>query len=80
MRWCSNDCHPKPMWCGRKNCMNRADYAAKYGGTNFNKDNKNNAEGSEKVQPMSKDFKIALAAMTTKEDYETLSKQFFSGN
>ena len=28
MTWCNNDCHEKrPMWCGRKNCRNRADHA-----------------------------------------------------
>ena len=29
MRWCSNDCHPQPMWCGRKNCMNKVEFAKK---------------------------------------------------
>ena len=77
MKWCTNDCHPKPMWCGRKNCMSRAEYAAKYGGKN--RENKNREQEKEKPQ-LSKDFKIALAAMTTKEDFESLQGQFFSGN
>ena len=29
MKWCTNDCHPKPMWCGRKNCLSKADFARK---------------------------------------------------
>ena len=29
MKWCTNDCHEKPMWCGRSTCLNRADYAAR---------------------------------------------------
>ena len=29
MQWCTNDCHPKPMWCGRSNCLNKAEYMAK---------------------------------------------------
>jgi hypothetical protein len=29
MGWCKNNCHPKPMWCGRKNCLNREEYAVK---------------------------------------------------
>ena len=28
-RWCSNDCHPQPMWCGRKNYMNKVEFAKK---------------------------------------------------
>ena len=30
--------------------------------------------------PVSEDFKIALAAMTSSEDFETLKNQFFQGN
>ena len=77
MKWCTNDCHPRPMWCGRKNCLNRAEYTAKYGARNKEDSTK---EERNKKQPMSKDFKIAMAAMTTKEDYESLKGQFFSGN
>ena len=29
---------------------------------------------------VSKDFRIALAAMTSAEDFDQLEKQFFSGN
>eukprot|EP00957_Ditylum_brightwellii_P042860 3244292-Ditylum_brightwellii.AAC.1 len=25
-KWCKNDCHPKPMWCPRPNCMSREAY------------------------------------------------------
>ena len=31
MKWCNNNCHPKPMWCGRKNCLNRKEYAKNMG-------------------------------------------------
>ena len=27
MKWCTNNCHPKPMWCGRKKCLNIVDYS-----------------------------------------------------
>ena len=75
MRWCTNDCHPKPMWCGRSNCLNKAEYAAKNGG------GRKNEKKEEKPQnlPVSEDFKIALAAMTSTEDFETLKNQFFQG-
>ena len=72
MRWCSNDCHPKPMWCGRKNCMNRAEYAEKMK-SRKETETKNKSEVSE-------DFKIALAAMTSADDFASLKDQFFSGN
>ena len=78
MKWCSNDCHPKPMWCGRENCVNRAEYAARNGG-------RKKGEQAEKSKHngnagVSEDFKIALAAMTSNQDFETLKSQFFPGN
>ena len=60
------------MWCGRSNCLNKADYAASNGGRR--KDEKR-VENSKK-NPISDDFKIALAAMTSSEDFETLKSQF----
>ena len=30
MNWCKNDCHARPMWCGRKNCLNRSDFAKEW--------------------------------------------------
>ena len=67
------------MWCGRKNCLNKADFAAKMN------DSKNVSEGGATRQPESKgainnDFKIALAAMCSSDDYKTLEQQFFQGN
>ena len=78
MKWCANNCHPKPMWCGRKNCLNREDYAAKNGGTKGGEEaEKGKSTGNVGV---SSDFKIALAAMTSSQDFETLKSQFFPGN
>ena len=34
MEWCEKNCHPKPMWCGRQNCLSREEYAAKMGNSN----------------------------------------------
>mmetsp|Transcript_6488 Transcript_6488/g.9409 ORF Transcript_6488/g.9409 Transcript_6488/m.9409 type:complete len:137 (-) Transcript_6488:42-452(-) len=75
MRWCTNDCHPKPMWCGRSIFLNKAEYAASNGGK---PKDKKEVEPFKKP-PISDDFKIALPAMTSSEDYETLS-QFLKGN
>ena len=77
MRWCTNDCHPKPMWCGRKNCLNKADFARKMeerekGGT----EKKDSAPGGAQY---SKDFKIALAAMMSAEDFKAIKSQFMQG-
>ena len=84
MTWCTNDCHPQPMWCGRKNCLNRADFAKKMqesqnkGGKFENNSVKENENG--KNNNHSSEFKIALAAMCSEEDYQLLEKQFFSEN
>ena len=67
MKWCKNDCHDKPMWCGRKNCLGRADYSAAW--------KKRNAGKSNSEKPSS-EFKIALAAMTSPEDFAALQEQF----
>ena len=74
MNWCKNDCHDKPMWCGRKNCLNRSDYSAEWKKRNENKnkvkDNDDSSTGS------SNEFKIALAAMTSADDFAALQEQF----
>ena len=70
MKWCKNDCHTKPMWCGRKNCLNRTDYAAVW----KKKNEKKNTEPS--YDKPSNEFKIALAAMTSPEDFAALQEQF----
>ena len=70
MKWCKNDCHERPMWCGRKNCMNRSEYSAAWKKKNESKESENTYEGS------SSEFKIALAAMTSPEDFAALQEQF----
>ena len=67
------------MWRGRPNCMSRAEYAeamaSKRNGTGKKTDDK-----KEWVKPkISNDFRIALAALTTAEDFASLEEQFFSG-
>ena len=74
MNWCTNDCHPRPMWCDRKSCLNKADFSAMM---------KQRREGKRKEKPdenFSQDFKIALQAITTAEDFKMISKQFLQGN
>ena len=67
------------MWCGRKNCINRAEYAAAMQKKCDNKDSGNGgATPSDDSRPnVSKEFKIALAALTSAEDYASLEEQFF---
>ena len=72
MKWCTNDCHDQPMWCGRKNCLGREDFKTMM--------DKRSGKESERVSETkigaSDDFKIALAAMVSPEDLETLTSQF----
>lgn len=84
MRWCSNDCHPRPMWCGRKNCLNKADFAKRMQdsqnkGGKTNATQREKAEGGSNYKPSS-EFKIALSAMCSEEDFKHLEEQFFSEN
>ena len=73
MKWCKNDCHPRPMWCGRKNCMNRAEYAAEW-----KKKNETKKKDEHNNDFSSSEFKIALAAMTSADDFAALQEQFGS--
>ena len=73
MTWCNNDCHEKrPMWCRRKNCRNRAD------NTKFvaDKNSGGASSGSDSKMIATDDFKIALAAMFSEEDFAALKGQF----
>ena len=63
------------MWCARKNCLDKADFAKQM---EKEKDTSGNlGQGANKIS-MSKDFKIALAAMTSADDYKSLMSQFSS--
>ena len=74
MKWCKKDCHDKPMWCGRKNCLGRAEFAE---AMKKRKETKQGGTSSEnKRNDFADDFKIALAAMTSAEDYHILTEQF----
>ena len=80
MKWCTNDCHDKPMWCGRKNCINKTDFASMMKSKKEDKEGSGNKnDGATQLdKDFSKDFKIALAAMTSEDDFETLREQFMS--
>ena len=72
MNWCSNDCHDQLMWRGRKNCLNRAGYSKEW---QKKKEGKSTSGDGAKS---SAEFKIALAAITSTEDFEALQEQFAS--
>ena len=74
MQWYKNDCHEKPMWYGRKNCLGKADFSKIM---HKRKEEKSVAANSK--NDFSGDFKIALATMTSVEDFKSLSGQFLSG-
>jgi len=64
MNWCSNDCRDKPMLCGRRTCLNRADYSKEW---QKKKEGKSILEDGAKS---SAEFKIALAGIISTEDFE----------
>ena len=70
IKWCKNDWHDQPMWYGRKNCLNRADYPAVQ--------KKKNAENESKPDDHNDNskFKISLADMTSPEDFAVLQELF----
>ena len=79
MNWCSKDCHQQPMWCGRKRCLSKAEYAVAMNDKRNGTERKTPAVEGNGGRGISNDFKIALAALTTPEDFASLEQQFFSG-
>eukprot|EP00957_Ditylum_brightwellii_P010736 813487-Ditylum_brightwellii.AAC.1 len=73
-KWCTNDCHAKSMWCTCNPCYNRANLKEKMRKKKEEKESK----GSEKKYQPSKDFKIALSAMLSDEDFKMLDSQFLN--
>ena len=67
------------MWCGRSNCLNRADYAGKM---QKQRDAKSGDEDSSQQNggKFSEDFKISLATMIPSADFESLEIQFMTSN
>ena len=58
------------MWCPRQNCLNKADFKKKM-------DEKRDAKSSD-GGTFSDDFKVALAAITSNDDYKAIEEQFFA--
>ena len=55
MKWCMNDCHEQPMWCGRKNCLGKAEFAK---AMQKRKESKQSAVLSGKKKDFAEDFKL----------------------
>eukprot|EP00957_Ditylum_brightwellii_P168615 12834136-Ditylum_brightwellii.AAC.2 len=71
-RWCTNNCHPKPMWCTCTNCLNRADFAAKMA-----KEKEGGGRGGDtKKMKATNDFCIALPALVLGNSFKALKMQF----
>ena len=75
MKWCTNNCHEKAMWCGRKNCLNREDFAAN---AKRKRGDSDETGGRGDTNNVTKDFKIALAAINSPIDYKMLEEQFLA--
>ena len=80
MKWCKNDCHDKPMWCGCKTFINKAKYAKKMQEERHKAKGSSDSSSGSGDMKVSEDFKIALQAMTLSDDFKMLEKQFLSGN
>ena len=73
IKWCTKDCHDKPMWCGRKNCPGRAEFAE---AMKRRKEEKRSKTTYGPKKNFADDFKTALAAMTSAEDFWMLQEKF----
>eukprot|EP00957_Ditylum_brightwellii_P123592 9422549-Ditylum_brightwellii.AAC.2 len=71
-KWCTNNCHTKPMWCVCNPCYNRADFKKKMKEKKEEKESK----GVEKKYQPSNNFKIAQSLMLSDKDFKMLEAQF----
>jgi len=69
MNWSKNNCHAKLMWCGRKNCLNRSDFAKEWDKKKKDKDTVGND-----INSASSKFKISLATITSPKDLKALQE------
>eukprot|EP00957_Ditylum_brightwellii_P192338 14642137-Ditylum_brightwellii.AAC.1 len=71
-KWCKNDCHSKSLWCPRTNCLNRKEYKEQI--------QSEGADGKSTGGKLNaiKDFKVALAALVSDNEYKTLAEQFLN--
>ena len=74
-KWCHSDCHEKPMWCGRKVCLNKAEFMASRKRDGGKKPGGN--AGTETKGGISNKFRLALAAITSDDDFAALEQEFF---
>ena len=79
MKWCKNDCHKQPMWCGRRNCMNKEEFAHHMRNKREKGPKKERQEGDKSKGgiKVNDEFKMALAALTSPEDFAILDELFF---
>ena len=66
-KWCSKDYHKKPIWYDRPSCLSKEEFKVK---KPAERDGKADNTG------LLIDFKVALAAVTSDEDYKALEAQF----
>ena len=64
------------MCCGRTNCLGKTDFSAMM---QKKKEEKRGGILSGQKKDFTGDFKIALAAMTSAEDFQALQEYFMSG-
>ena len=77
-KWCDKDCHPCEQWCECKNCRHCADYKNSVE-EKKKEDEKRGITSNKNKQLFSNKFKVALAAITSANDYQALETQFFQG-
>eukprot|EP00957_Ditylum_brightwellii_P158515 12065091-Ditylum_brightwellii.AAC.1 len=71
---CTNDCHPKPMWCTCTYCLNRADSVTKMA---KEKEGRGRDRGRDaKKMKATNNIYIALSALVLDNNFKALETQF----
>eukprot|EP00957_Ditylum_brightwellii_P013057 986066-Ditylum_brightwellii.AAC.1 len=65
------DCHVKPMWCARNPCYSRAKFRKRM------EEKKKSQKATGKVEA-SDNFKVALSAMLTEDEFKMIESQFLN--
>ena len=76
MKWYTNDCHEKPLWHGRKSCLNKSDFVSMMKNKKEDKEGLGDKTDSNFQKDSLKDFKVALTAIILEDDFKVLQEEF----
>eukprot|EP00957_Ditylum_brightwellii_P090148 6866265-Ditylum_brightwellii.AAC.1 len=70
LKWCTDNCHAHFMWCNQNNCLPCKEYQKKR--------KEEGKGGTENEQKKKDNFKVALSALLSDNDFKSINEQFLN--